>query len=297
MPAVKAAVGNSDTAISAFTSVGFHMLANTDYCKYVRELSPDLVLSIPDVPFGMDLGVKRRAKMEGRTRAWLDELLDSMEESGTRAETAVFAPVLPLPWTEQSEYLEHVVDELVGGEGCAEQKLAGLAFYDSSLVVEERLMGSSRMKGLVRLSCDAPHGPVEVLRQVGLGIDLFTVPFVSFTTDAGLAFTFTFDGGSRGTEGLLPLARDAFDKSGAKDTGPLMENCSCYTCTDHHVAFIAHLLAAKEMLGWVLLQVHNHHVMSVFFTQIRASMEDGTFAEKCATFERRYEPDIPHGTG
>jgi queuine tRNA-ribosyltransferase len=77
----------------------------------------------------------------------------------------------------------------------------------------------------------------------------------------------------------------------------LREGCSCYACTDHHRAFLKHLLAAKEMLGWVLLQIHNYHVLDAFFADIRASINAGTFEADVEKFSRCYDADFPAKTG
>ena len=80
---------------------------------------------------------------------------------------------------------------------------------------------------------------------------------------------------------------------------PLREGCACYTCTRHHRAYLHHLLNAKEMLGWTLLQIHNHQVVSDFFAGIRSSIaaEPSTFDENTQRFSRVYESEIPKGTG
>jgi queuine tRNA-ribosyltransferase len=78
---------------------------------------------------------------------------------------------------------------------------------------------------------------------------------------------------------------------------PLSEGCTCYACTKHHRAYLQHLLAAKEMLGWVLIQLHNHAIMAKFFEGIRASIDAGTFDADVAAFEAHYEPALPEKTG
>lgn len=78
---------------------------------------------------------------------------------------------------------------------------------------------------------------------------------------------------------------------------PLTTSCTCYTCTDHQRAYVQHLLSAKEMLGWVLLQIHNHHVLSEFFAAIRESIKNSTFEVDCAEFSKIYEPELPAKSG
>ena len=51
------------------------------------------------------------------------------------------------------------------------------------------------------------------------------------------------------------------------------------------------------MLGWVLLQIHNHHVLSIFFAAIRESIKNGTFEADCEEFGRVYESELPETSG
>ena len=49
-----------------------------------------------------------------------------------------------------------------------------------------------------------------------------------------------------------------------RDKRPIMSNCTCHTCQIHSRAYIYHLVCAKEMLGEVLLFIHNlHHLLEV----------------------------------
>jgi queuine tRNA-ribosyltransferase subunit QTRTD1 len=128
-------------------------------------------------------------------------------------------------------------------------------------------------------------------------MDLFTIPFISSATDAGIALTFHFPAPLFSTQTPLPLGIDTWSPTLSTSLSPLSPFCTCYTCKTHHLAFIQHLLSAKEMLGWVLLQIHNHHIISQFFTAIRISIADGRFEEECKTFARMWESELPEKTG
>jgi queuine tRNA-ribosyltransferase accessory subunit len=51
------------------------------------------------------------------------------------------------------------------------------------------------------------------------------------------------------------------------------------------------------MLGWVLLQIHNHQVLSMFFASVREAIKNGNFEKGKEAFERMYESELPKGTG
>jgi queuine tRNA-ribosyltransferase len=56
-------------------------------------------------------------------------------------------------------------------------------------------------------------------------------------------------------------------------------------------------LNAKEMLAWVLLQIHNHHVLNLFFEGVRKSLANDTFENDVRAFERTYQSHLPEKTG
>jgi queuine tRNA-ribosyltransferase len=62
-----------------------------------------------------------------------------------------------------------------------------------------------------------------------------------------------------------------------KDFGPLDEGCTCYTCTHHTRAYVAHLFRAGEMTGGTLASIHNEHFILRLVEKMRESIIDGTF--------------------
>jgi hypothetical protein len=60
------------------------------------------------------------------------------------------------------------------------------------------------------------------------------------------------------------------------DAQPLLSGCRCYTCVNHSRSYIAHLLNADEMLGDILLQIHNVHHYTQFFAAIRIAIEESS---------------------
>jgi len=73
-----------------------------------------------------------------------------------------------------------------------------------------------------------------------------------------------------------------------RDFGPLDATCDCYTCANYTRAYLHHLFKAKEMLGSTLATIHNERFTVRLVDDIRASIEDGTFAEFKADFLGRF---------
>ena len=259
------------------------MLEHSDFAEAIQRLRPDIVVSMGDVLFGHKPGVKRKRMMGDRTLAWLKELISAMEneEDGTPS-TVLFAPILPIEAEQQTYYLDALQDEI-------KDNVSGLALYDIASVdaIPENL------RGMPRLSLGDASSPHKLLDAIASGIDAFTIPFILDATDAGIALDFTFPAHSDANiEERLPLGIDMWSPTFATDIISLSTNCQCYTCTNHHRAFVHHLLNAKEMLGWVLLQLHNHHVIDQFFIGARASIKNHSFEGDRVTFEKIYTTEV-----
>lgn len=283
VPPVTTAASNTDHSLAILTSVGFRMLQIDDYVTAVSRLRPDIVLGLSDIPSSIP-GKHRGPKMVFRTDLWLQQLLNktlATEDYTPR----IFAPLLPLDFEQQSYYIDTLVDKI--------DRLSGLALYDSALAVEL----PEELEKLPRMSVDDAANPHKVLQQVSWGVDLFNLGFATAATDAGIALDFEFPRPTAAGEGVKPLGVDLWGKEYAADLGPLGQSCSCYACRRHHRAYVQHLLVAKEMTAWVLLQIHNTRVIDRFFTGIRGSIERGSFEEDVVVFGRSYESEMPERKG
>lgn len=264
------------------------MLDSAEYVEAVRKLRPDIVLGLGDVVIGQHPGQKRKEKMGDRTQAWVKEMVNGLNDVDEGiCRTALFAPILPLPEGQQAFYLMDLEDDL-------REYLSGLVLYEADSVVSV----PHSLCHLPRLCVEEPESPHKILDDVAIGIDILTIPFIGAATDAGIALDFSFPPGQPlKTEELLPLGIDTWASENAIKVSSLRHNCKCYTCKNHHRAYVQHLLNAKEMLGWVLLQLHNHHVIDEFFAGIRQCFNEGSFDLEKLNFAKTYEAQLPAKTG
>ena len=56
------------------------------------------------------------------------------------------------------------------------------------------------------------------------------------------------------------------------DFGPLDENCTCPTCQTHSRSYIRHLVKQNEMLGSILLSIHNLHFLIDLMNRAREAV-------------------------
>lgn len=300
-----AANPNTDSIISVCTSVGFRILPVEDYIHNVEVLGADVVVAVGDIPFGRALGNKRIERAGERSGEWLGAHVaerTSTQGPGAEGGGVLFAPLLPVHCERQRFYLEECVipatimmtaEENESGGG----RVQGLALYHPDTLTDL----PSPLHALPRIGFTDPANPYETLQQILRGFDMLTLPFVSSATDAGVSLDFTFPAPARTPNDdnvSLPLGHDLWI---ADPTSllPLTLNCTCYTCRTHHCAYITHLLHAKEMLGWTLLQIHNHAVMERFFAGVRTILRDGKdgLEDAVRDFDQAYERTLPEGSG
>ena len=283
---------NTNETIAVSTVVGFKPLHADDYANAAEQLQADIIVGLGDIPYGRALGHKRIEKAADRNIKWVQSHVAMRKAKAVISEHArLFAPLLPVSCAHQQYYVESLVQDLAGD-------ISGLAIYDLGSL--EDLPES--LHGLPRLGFTNPSTPHEILRHVALGIDVITMPLVSAATDAGIALIFEFGDPEQGCvePGInvpLPLGIDMWQVTHAADLSPLVQGCKCYTCTNHHRAYLQHLLVAGELLGWVLLQIHNHHIVELLFAAIRQSLAAGTFTQDVERFARVYESHLPEKTG
>lgn len=108
--------------------------------------------------------------------------------------------------------------------------------------------------------------PEDLVEGVRRGIDMFDCVMPTRNARNGHIFTST---------GVIKL-RNARYKT---DTGPLDDECDCYTCQHYSRAYLHHLDKCKEMLGGTLNSIHNLHYYQTLMAGLRRSLEEGTFAD------------------
>ena len=102
--------------------------------------------------------------------------------------------------------------------------------------------------------------PRDILAAVGRGVDMFDC--VLPTRNGRNAEAFTWQGRIR--------LRNA---KWTQDAQPLDERCGCYTCRRFSRGTLRHLFMAKEMLGPILVTLHNLHFFAHFMSEIRKAIE------------------------
>ena len=122
--------------------------------------------------------------------------------------------------------------------------------------------------------------PDDLIGAVKRGVDMFDCVLPTRSGRTGQAFT------SRGTVNIKN-ARHILDKR------PLDNNCDCHTCKNFSRAYLHHLFKAQEILGLMLLSLHNIHFYITLMKNIRNSIKLREFDNFEKVFlEQYYSDDI-----
>ncbi|KAE9552112.1 hypothetical protein FO519_004692 [Halicephalobus sp. NKZ332] len=95
--------------------------------------------------------------------------------------------------------------------------------------------------------------PSQILSLVKLGIDLFDSSYAILLADKGQSFRIGENYWKTGEFKVLDFKNDEFKE----DMDLLYPDCGCHTCKTFKKAYIKHLIDTKELLGPVLLTIHN----------------------------------------
>jgi len=71
-----------------------------------------------------------------------------------------------------------------------------------------------------------------------------------------------------------------------RDYQPLDATCSCYACQNFSRAYLNHMVRSQEMLGYIMLSLHNVTELIRFTQQIRQAIFQDTFATEFAHWLR-----------
>ena len=106
----------------------------------------------------------------------------------------------------------------------------------------------------------------QMAEAVAMGIDMFDCVIPTRLARNGAAVT---------RHGRYPLKAALYKD----DLKPVEEGCGCYACRNFTRAYLRHLLNSDEILGIVLLTIHNIYCYMQFMAEIRAAIENGAFGK------------------
>lgn len=106
--------------------------------------------------------------------------------------------------------------------------------------------------------------PTTLVRAVHEGVDMFDCVLPTRTARMGTAFS---------SSGRMNMRNARF----SHDFGPLDDQCTCPVCAQYSRAYLRHLVKSNEMLGGILLSIHNLHYLLDLMRRTRAAIEEGSY--------------------
>lgn len=108
--------------------------------------------------------------------------------------------------------------------------------------------------------------PTTLVKAVGEGVDMFDCVLPTRTARMGTAFSST---------GRMNMRNAKY----TRDFTPLDHACECPTCKNHTRAYIRHLVKQNEMLGAILLSIHNLWFLIHLMERARVAILAGAYDE------------------
>ncbi|ENO13791.1 tRNA guanosine(34) transglycosylase Tgt [Marinobacter nanhaiticus D15-8W] len=122
--------------------------------------------------------------------------------------------------------------------------------------------------------------PEDIVEAVRRGVDMFDCVMPTRNARNGHLFT---------SEGVVKI-RNAKHRN---DTGPLDEQCDCYTCQHFSRGYLHHLDRCGEMLGSQLNTIHNLRYYQNLMAGLRGAIEAGTLSDFIEQFYARRGQPVP----
>jgi queuine tRNA-ribosyltransferase len=113
--------------------------------------------------------------------------------------------------------------------------------------------------------------PEDLIESVRAGIDMFDCVMPTRHARNGHLFTST---------GVIKIRNAQYER----DTRPLDDNCTCYTCRNYSRAYLKHLDRCGEILASRLNTIHNLHYYLNLMRQMREAIERNAFDEFARNF-------------
>ncbi len=118
----------------------------------------------------------------------------------------------------------------------------------------------------------SPDCLVEGVRR---GIDMF---------DCVLATRIARNGTAMTSKGKVVVRNGAYKE----DFTPLDANCNCYCCKNYTKAYLRHMINTGEMMGGMLLSLHNITFLTKLMNDMREAIINDYFEDFCHNFYENY---------
>ncbi|KAL1248671.1 hypothetical protein QQF64_021989 [Cirrhinus molitorella] len=282
----------TNKTVSVWGSGGRIELTVARFMAVQAAVQPDCYQSMADgETWQANTSRKRVRKAVDRTLAHLDECLVLHQQTQELKQAEIFGVV------EGGDIME---ERLRSARETAKRPVGGFVLDGFHSAAMDQDVRAQLIKATsAELPQEKPRlvlgigRPDEVISCVEAGVDLFESFFPFQVTERGCALSFNYSidpdpetavleqngevpavkkPNSNGDENMTPFEMNLKDKRYQDDFRPLVEGCDCYCCKKHMRAYVHHLLVTNELLGGVLLMLHNMAHYLGFFKALREAI-------------------------
>lgn len=252
----------------SYTDGRMHMLTPERSIQIQSALGSDIMMVLDVCLDSRSDEATMRDAME-RTHRWALRSLAAREEGRGALFAIVQGGVVPdLRRASAAFLVEHPFDGFaIGGLAVGEER----SRREDVTSFAAELLPAERPRYLMGVGT-----PVDLLIAVGAGVDLFDCMLPTHLAWQGTAFTST---------GRVRVKRAAL----ADADVPLDAECPCVACTRFTRAYLHHLFACKEPLGYRLLSLHNLTHYNRLMARAREAIEAGRYAAFAAEWVERID--------
>jgi len=244
-----------------------HFLTPEDVIKIQETLGSDIMMPLDECVHYPCTKEESRVAME-RTVAWAKRSKDAHGD----AQGLLFGIVQGATYEDlRSDCAKRLVDMNFDG-----YSIGGVSVGESSNLIYNIIELAAGL-----LPPDKPRYamgigyPFDILEAVERGVDMFDCVIPTRYGRNGTAFT---------SYGKIIIRNAAY----TEDFRPLDAKCGCYVCQNFSRAYLRHLFNAKEMLGLVLLSLHNVYFFLDLTRQIRQAIQEDQFSQFKQIFLMNY---------
>ena len=270
--------------ISVWSNNNRELITPTNYMEAINYIHPNLFIALCDGDTEPGCSNKRISKSVSKTVAFLDTCLELKNSTSSLDKVGVIGAIeggldMKARTKCAKEIAARDVDGfLLDGFHCNGPESEKLEFSSIKDVLLETVSLLPPSKPRFYFGAAPPGLVFDLVKE---GIDVFDSSYPSLVTenDSALVFPNMWKNTNVGiTESSLPSPEGSLVLSLACSSNrlafsPLVPNCDCYTCRNFTRAYIHHLVMVKEMLGKVLLQLHNLHHYQTFFSSLQSAIK------------------------
>ncbi len=237
--------------------------------KLQEALGADIIMALDECPANDD-SLDKVAEAMHRTHLWAERCLKAKKRSDQELYAIVQGGVFPELRRRSVAYLKSLdfPGYAIGGLSLGEPKKVTLSIVEETV----KMLPEARTRYLMGVG-----SPEDIVEGVARGCDIF---------DCALPTRVARNGAFFARDGRHNIRNAVYRRI----EEPMVDGCNCYTCRHFSAAYVHHLFACEELLGYRLMTIHNLSFMNNLVSEIRASILNGGFKSFREGFLAEYRP-------